>query len=69
MQVLFDANGKIKRYSNVKEIFDEFYELRLKYYTRRKEYMMGVLEAEILTLQNQERFIREKFPGEIVNGM
>ncbi|KAK2190491.1 hypothetical protein NP493_78g03001 [Ridgeia piscesae] len=64
--VLFDSNGCIKRYSNVSEIFHEFYTLRLDYYQRRKDYMEGVLTAESLKLENQARFICEKVDGEIV---
>ena len=67
-QVLFDSNGCIKRYSNVSEIFHEFYTLRLDYYQRRKDYMEGVLTAESLKLENQARFICEKVDGEIVIG-
>ena len=68
VQVLFDGNGCIKRYSNVSEIFHEFYTLRLDYYQRRKDYMEGVLTAESLRLENQARFICEKVDGEIVIG-
>merc|ERR1712226_725497 len=42
--VLFDKNGCIKRYDDVKEILQEFFELRLEYYKEEKtsrRYAMG----------------------------
>jgi len=68
LQVLFDAASCIKRYTNVDEILREFYDLRLKYYVKRKEYMEGMLLAESLKLANQARFICEKIDGRIAIG-
>jgi len=66
--VLFDAASCIKRYTNVDEILREFYELRLKFYVKRKDYMEGMLLAESLKLANQARFICEKIDGRIAIG-
>ena len=66
--MLFDAASCIKRYTNVDEILREFYDLRLKYYVKRKEYMEGMLLAESLKLSNQARFICEKIDGRIAIG-
>jgi len=68
VKVLFDAASCIKRYTSVNEILNEFYELRLKYYVKRKEYMEGMLSAESLKLTNQARFICEKIDGRIAIG-
>jgi len=68
LQVLFDAASCIRRYTSVTEILNEFYELRLKYYVKRKEYMEGMLSAESLKLANQARFICEKIDGRIAIG-
>lgn len=46
-------------------MLEEFYELRLKMYTKRKEYLEGSLEAEATKLTNQARFIVEKCSGEL----
>lgn len=64
--VLFDSKGCIKRYSNIDEILKEFYEVRLDFYHRRKDYMEGMLAAESLKLDNIARFICEKIDGIIV---
>lgn len=34
--VCFDKNGKIKKYESPEEILQEFYDLRLEYYIKRK---------------------------------
>ncbi|CAB3247791.1 unnamed protein product [Arctia plantaginis] len=56
----FDHNVCLKKYDKVEEILRDFYELRLKYYARRKEYREGQLQAEADKLSNQARFILEK---------
>jgi len=66
--VLFDSASCIKRYTSVTEILTEFYDLRLQYYVKRKEYMEGMLSAESLKLANQARFICEKIDGRIAIG-
>ncbi|XP_047738579.1 DNA topoisomerase 2-alpha isoform X2 [Hyalella azteca] len=64
--VLFDANGVLKRYNSVMDVLQEFYELRLKFYEKRKLYMVGMLKAEANKLSNQARFIKEKCEGKLV---
>ena len=46
----------------------EFFEIRLDFYQRRKDYLEGMLAAESLKLDNQARFILEKIEGTIVIG-
>jgi len=64
--VLFDDKGALKKYENVMDILREFYDLRLQYYQKRKNYLEGMLEAEALKLSNQARFILEKCDGSLV---
>ena len=68
MQVLFDHNGCLKRYSGPLEILNEFYQVRLELYQKRKAYLEGQLSAEAAKLTNQARFILEKIEGKIVVG-
>lgn len=56
----FDSNNCLRRYENVNVILKEFYDLRLEYYQKRKDYLQGMLEAETSLLSNQARFILEK---------
>ena len=68
VKVLFDATGCIRRYNTPEEILQEFFDLRLDYYQRRKDYLEGSLAAESLKLDNQARFICEKIDGTITIG-
>ena len=68
-QVLFDHVGCLKKYDTVLEILRDFFELRLKYYGLRKEWLLGMLGAESAKLNNQARFILEKIDGKIIIGM
>ena len=68
LQVLFDSRGCIKRYSSVEDILREFFDIRLDFYVRRKQYMEGMLSAESLKLDNIARFILEKIEGKITIG-
>ena len=68
LQVLFDKDGCLRKYSSVLEVLHEFYELRLDMYRRRKEWLEGQLTAESSKLSSQARFIVEKIEGKIVIG-
>ena len=67
-QVLFDHNGCLKKYGSVMEVLQEFYEVRLDMYRRRKDYLEGHLAAESAKLDSQARFIVEKIEGKVVIG-
>ncbi|XP_073539488.1 DNA topoisomerase 2-alpha [Phyllobates terribilis] len=64
--VLFDHTGCLKKYETTLDILREFYELRLRYYGLRKDWLLGMLTAEASKLSNQARFILEKIEGQIV---
>lgn len=64
--VLFDHVGFLKKYDSPQDILKEFFELRLRYYSLRKEWLIGMLGAESAKLSNQARFILEKIDGKIV---
>ncbi|KAL1264057.1 hypothetical protein QQF64_004412 [Cirrhinus molitorella] len=64
--VLFDHTGSLMKYESVEDIFKEFYELRMKYYVLRKDWLLGMLGAESSKLSNQARFILEKIQGTLV---
>uniref|UniRef100_A0A3Q2U469 DNA topoisomerase 2 n=1 Tax=Fundulus heteroclitus TaxID=8078 RepID=A0A3Q2U469_FUNHE len=64
--VLFDQVGSLKKYESVQDIFKDFFELRMKYYVLRKDWLVGMLGAESSKLSNQARFILEKIQGTLV---
>lgn len=63
--VLFDSKGCLKRYESPIEILKEFYQVRLGFYAKRKEYLENMLGAESAKLNNIARFILEKIEGKI----
>ncbi|KAF8097776.1 hypothetical protein N665_0281s0039 [Sinapis alba] len=63
---LFDENNLIKKYATPEQILEEFFELRLQYYEKRKKVMLENLELELLKLENKVRFILGVVSGEII---
>jgi len=55
--VLFDSEGRIKKYKNATEIIEEFAKVRLHYYDLRKKYLVDKLTLERDLLSNRARFI------------
>jgi len=62
---LFDADCKIKKYNDQYEIIEDFYKVRLEYYTRRKNYQLAEFEREINIIQNRIRFLKVVMDGTI----
>lgn len=44
---------------------EEFYQLRVDLYQKRKEYILSKLESELETLKNKARFISGVVKGDI----
>ena len=57
--VLFDRNGCIKTYETVQDILEEFFQLRVEFYGKRKAYIENMMTAEASKLSNQTRFLSE----------
>lgn len=57
--VCFDAEGKIKKYNSVLDIIRDFYFVRLRYYTTRKEHRLRHIREELNKLENKTRFIKD----------
>ena len=62
---LFDKNEQLKKYDKIEEIIDEYYELRLEYYKKRKSYLIACLEKEVEIVSNKARYINMNLTGEI----
>lgn len=63
---LFDRNHQIKKYTNVKQIMDEFYQIRIEYYHIRKSYLLNKYQDIIKTLSNKARFIKMIIDKQII---
>ena len=55
--VLFDYEGRIKRYISEEEIIREFFVLRKELYERRKAHMLASLRQQFETISSKVRFI------------
>ena len=64
--VCFDLEGRIKKYDNVDSILREFFDIRLRYYQKRKDHMLERLSREWTKLENKVRFITEIINGSLV---
>jgi DNA topoisomerase-2 len=54
---MWNIDNKIIKYDSVKDIIDEFCNIRLKYYQLRKDYLLNKYEHELLISNNKYRFI------------
>jgi DNA topoisomerase-2 len=64
--VAFDAHGRIHKYATVLDIVEEFYHVRLRYYEKRKQHQLQVMEKEHLKMSNQARFIQMIIDGKLI---
>lgn len=62
---LFDRNGVIKKYSDVSEIMKEFYDVRLEYYKKRKDFKLDQFEKELVILDSRIKFIMHIIDGKL----
>ena len=63
--VLFDSKNKIKKYNNVEEIINEFYEVRLDFYKQRKNYLLAKLGFALEKNKHKKKFINMVLEGEL----
>eukprot|EP01134_Creolimax_fragrantissima_P006151 CFRG6151T1 len=63
--VLFDEHGRIKKYTTPEEILQDFYDLRLRLYHKRKSYLADLLTEDFDKLDNKVRFIRAVISGDV----
>jgi DNA topoisomerase-2 len=57
--ILFDSNGKIKKYNSVEEIVVDFCKVRLKYYIMRKDRIIKDIIKKLTIAHGRTRFINE----------
>jgi len=63
---LFDSNGYIKKYESTKNIIEEFVEVRMDLYKKRKSSILKKLKRTISILENKIRFINEVVEEDII---
>ena len=63
---LFNHNKEIKKYENTNEILKEWYEHRLIIYIKRKNYIIGRLIKDLITLKYKVMFIEYVLSKKII---
>lgn len=63
---LFNKDSKIQKYDSVDQIINDFYDVRLDFYQKRKDYKLQKLENERIMLFNKMKFINEILKGNLV---
>ena len=64
--VAFDAQGRITKYANVEEILKAFFDVRIKFYEKRKAFQLEEMNMQLIKLSNQARFIQMVVDGKFV---
>lgn len=62
---LFDSNDKLQKYDKISDIIDNYFDVRLKLYQTRKDYMIDAIEKELILLSNKAKYIQENLEGTI----
>jgi DNA topoisomerase-2 len=60
---LFNEEEKLKKYTSVIDIINDYYHVRMKGYTKRKFYIIDILKNELVVLSNKKRYIEELLEG------
>ena len=63
--VLYDRNGYLKKYTSPLEIIDDYFEVRMEFYQKRKEFQLNSLEKELMIVNARVKFIEEFIAGTI----
>ena len=60
---LYNSSGRITKYDTINEILNEYYILRLSFYTKRREYMLNKIKGDLDIYESKIRFIEEFIAG------
>ncbi len=62
---LFNEKEQLRKYENVYEIVDGYYDVRYRYYVKRKDYLISKLINELKVLSAKARFIQYNLDDKI----
>ena len=62
---MFNKDCKLRKYATVEEIIDDFYDVRLETYSKRKKHLIKDLENKLVKLSNRARYIQKNLDGTI----
>lgn len=61
-----DENNRVKEFSSIHEILDKFIDLRLKFYQKRKDYMLESMKSNLIKLASKYYFVHGIINGTIM---
>ncbi|KAL8691878.1 MAG: hypothetical protein Q9218_002983 [Villophora microphyllina] len=64
--VAFDPEGRITKYATVDDMLKEFFGVRIKFYEKRKQYMLSQMTRDLKRYTNQSRFIRMIIDSQLI---
>ena len=59
-------NGEIVKYTNPNNIIKDYVEIRLEFYSKRKEHWIKVLENELILLKYRRKFIKDVISNKLI---
>ena len=62
---MFNHECKLRKYAVVEDIIDEFYDVRLQTYSKRKKYLLENLRRHLVKLSNRAKYILGNLDGSI----
>ena len=62
---MFDKDCKLRKYGSVEQIIDDFYDVRLSTYSKRKKQMIINLEKLLVKLSNRAKYILATLDGSV----
>ena len=62
---LFNEKEQLRKYENVYDIVDGYYDVRYRYYVKRKDYLISKLNNELKVLSAKARFIQYNLDDKI----
>lgn len=62
---LFDHQEHLRKYNNINEIIEEYYQVRLDFYEKRKKHQIDSIEKELVKLSNKAKYINYTLEGKI----
>nr|ADZ31963.1 alpha DNA topoisomerase II [Trypanosoma rangeli] len=64
--IAFDREGQITKYLDAEAVLKAFYLVRLEYYVKRRDFLIGDLRSVASKLENMVRFVTEVVDGHLV---
>jgi len=62
---MFNSDGKLRKYNTVPEIIDDYYNIRIAVYDKRKNALIKALEEKLVKLSNKAKYILDTLDNKI----